>query len=356
MFDFKVKQLGFSKDINDPLYLKPINIPIGEWWSLTIPKSSLPSCKLKLATIKNLGTVDDIDCECSIELNKIISKSCVYRLPNDEKAYISVTIIDKEVIPAFNIIVDEYEILEFEGGTIEDLLTLIDAMNLGQEELGYGVKIYFDKSFNGKTASIYGTDNVYLLNERFCLNYSKYIGVDFSFCEVGCHRLGFINDNGDIVAFANQFNVVKNADRKTKMIEYTFNDFYHRHRVELGLNIASYPIEEEQKTLSTGDISIYNIIVRTQRDFYTGLLEHQEHLRLLAILKNGIKVDGKPALMVGAYGNDSQGFSEKSIGSGTLNFKDEVYKNTDLCLSGCLSGSTFRFEVFETEKVQTLLG
>lgn len=359
MIDFGVKQVGFSTDINDPLSLKPINIAIGEWWSVTVPKSSLPSCNLKLAVIKNIGSVRDSACECDLEINKIIEKSCLYQIPNDDTAYLNITILDKDIIPAFNLIVDEVEILEFDGGTFEELILLINGMSLGVDELSYGVRVYFDKKYNGKTASIDGNEQalkeVYLLNDRFCLNYSKYVGISFSFCDIGCYRLGFINNEGCVVAFANQFNVVKKAPKKERMVEYYSNGFYHRHRMFLELRTATYLNEEEQKILSTGDISILNVIIRTQREFYTGLLNHKQHLELLSIFKKEFKIDGEKALMVGSYNNETEGFGRLTIGNGILNFKEQVYKNIDACSTGCESGSIFRYEIYETEKIQTIL-
>lgn len=359
MIDFGVKQVGFSTDINDPLYLKPINIALGEWWSLAVPKSALPSCKLKLAVIKNIGSVVDDNCSCELEINKIIEKSCIYQIPNDDTSYLNLTILDKNIIPAFNIIVGEVEILEFEGGTIDDLILLTNGMNLGVDELGYGIRIYFDRKYNGSTAIIQGTEEavkeVYLLNDRFCLNYSKYVGVSFSFCDIGCHRLAFVNNDGCIVAFANQFNVIKKAPKNERIVEYNSNGFYHRHRMFLDLKTATYLNEEEQKTLSNGDISILNVIIRTQREFYTGLLNHKQHLELLSIFKKEFKIDGEKSLMIGSYNNDSQGFRRTSIGNGTLIFKEETYKNIDACSTGCESGSVFRYEIYETEKIQTIL-
>jgi hypothetical protein len=359
MIDFAVKQVGFSTDINDPLFLKPINIALGEWWSVSVPKSSLPSCKLKLAVIKNIGSVSDEGCECDIEINKIIEKSCIHQIPNDDKSYLNITILDKEIIPAFNLISNEVEILEFDGGTIEDLIILLNGMNLGVDELSYGVRIYFDKKYNGSEASIEGTEQalkeVYLLNDKFCLNYSKYIGISFSFCDIGCYRLGFINNDGCVVAFANQFNVIKKSPKKERIIEYYHNGFYHRHRMFLQLRTATYLNEEEQKTLSNGDISILNVIIRTQREFHTGLLEHKQHLELLSIFKKEFKIDGERAIMVGSYNNDMEGFGRKTIGNGVLNLKEQVYKNIDACTTGCESGSSFRYEIYETEKVQNIL-
>lgn len=355
MIDFGVKQVGFSSDINDPLSLKPINIALGEWWSLSVPKSALPSCKLKLAVIKNIGSVVDSDCNCGVEINKIIDKSCLYQIPNDETSYLNLTILDKNIIPAFSIITGEVEVLEFEGGSIDDLIILINGMNLGVDELGYGIRIYFDKKYNGSTATIEGTEEVYLLNDRFCLNYSKYLGISFSFCEIGCHRLAFVNNDGCIVAYANQFNVVKKAPKNERIVEYSLNGFYHRHRLFLDLKTATYLNEEEQKVLSTGDISILNVIIRTQREFYTGLLRHKQHLELLSVFKKEFKVDGEKALMVGSYNNEAEGFGRLTIGNGVLNFKEETYKNIDSCSTGCESGSVFRYEIYETEKIQTIL-
>jgi len=359
MIDFGVKQLGFSSDINDPLFLKPINISLGEWWSLAVPKSSLPSCKLKLAVIKNIGSAGDINCDCEIEINKIIEKSCLYQIPNDDTSYLNITILNKDEIPAFNLIVNEVEILEFEGGNFDNLVLLLNSMGLGVDELGYGVRIYFDKKYNGSTASIEASEQalkeVYLLNDRFCLNYSKYVGISFSFCDIGCYRLGFIDNSGNIVAIANQFNVVKKSKKNERVIEYYSNGFYHRHRMFLQLRTATYLNEEEQKTLSTGDISILNVIIRTQREFYTGLLEHKQHLELLSIFKKEFKIDGEKALMVGSYNNDMEGFGRKTIGNGVLNFKEQVYKNIDACTSGCEIGSSFRYEIYEKEKIQNIL-
>ena len=359
MIDFGVKQIGFSTDINDPISLKPITIAVGEWWSITVPKSALPSCKLKLVVIKNIRTITDSDCNCEVEVNRIVEKSCIYNIPNDDTAYLNLTILDKTTIPTFNIVVDEVEIVEFEGGTFDDLILLLNGMNLGLDELSYGVRIYFNKKYNGKLASIQGTEDalkqVYLLSDKFCLNYSKYVGISFSFCDTGCHRLGFMNNEGCIVAFANQFNVVKKAPKYDRIIEYYLNGFYHRHRICLELKTETYVNEEEQKTLSTGDISILNVIIRTQREFYTGLLTHKQHLELLSVFKKEFKVDGKKAIMIGSYSNDKEGFGRRTIGNGILNFKEEVYKNIDACASGCDSGSIFRYEIYETEKIQTIL-
>lgn len=359
MIDFGVKQIGFSSDINDPLSLKPINIALREWWSVTVPKSSLPSCKLKLAVIKNIGSASDADCNCEIEINKIVEKSCIYQLPNDDTSYLNIIILDKEIIPSFNLIVNEVEILEFDGGSFDDLILLLNGMSLGVEELGYGVRVYFDRKYNGETASIQsseqGLKEVYLLNDRFCLNYSKYVGISFSFCDIGCYRLGFMDNSGNLVAFTNQFNVVKKSQKNERIIEYYANGFYHRHRMFLQLRTATYLNEEEQKILSTGDISILNVIIRTQREFYTGLLEHKQHLELLSIFKKEFKIDGEKALMVGSYNNDQEGFGAKTIGNGVLNFKEQVYKNIDSCTTGCQNGSTFRYEVYEKEKIQNIL-
>lgn len=356
MITFGVKQIGFSSDINDPLTLKPIVIPKGEWWSVSIPKSSLPTCKLRVSLIKNYTTSGTCKCE---DDNQVISTSCLYELPNDNRAYLNLTILNKDVIPAFNIVVDETEILEFEGGDISELILLINGMGLGLDELGYGIRIFFDREYNGKVASISSTEQglkeVYLLSETFCLNYSQYIGVSFSFCETGCYRLGFVNKDGDILAISNQFNVFNKAPKCDRIVEYYLHGYYHRHRMTLKLRTPRYVNEEEQKILSTGDISILNVIIRTQAEFYTGLLSHDEHIRLLSVFKKEFKVDGKKVIMVGGYNNDTEGFGQMSIGSGTLNYVEDVYKNIDACAGGCETGSVFRFEIYETEKAQNIL-
>ena len=46
----------------------------------------------------------------------------------------------------------------------------------------------------------------------------------------------------------------------------------------------------------------------------------------------------------------------KTIGTGTLNFKDESIINLDSCTNACTTGSTFRFEVYETERVGSVMG
>jgi len=356
MFDFAVKQLGFSKDINDPLELKPINIPIGEVWSLSVNKSALGCDKLKVATITNTSSILDENCNCEIEINAITSKSCLYHIPNDNRAYLNIAINDKNNIPSFSIYVDESEIFEFEGGSYEELLGLIEYMDLGVDELGYGIRLYFDRQYNGRVATITGTEQVYLLSDKFCLNYSKYVGLTFAFCTLGCHRLVFIKTDGTVVAMSNQFNVIKKAEKNTQVVEYYKDNIYHRHRIKMTLSSPKFPTEEEQKILSTGDISISNVIIRTQRDFSTGLLSQKQHLDLISVFKSEFKINGSKALLIGSYDNGQEDMYGNTIGTGTLNFKDESIINLDSCSNSCGIGSSFRFEVYETERVGTILG
>lgn len=353
MLNFNVKQIGYSTDINDPLSLGVVEIPVNEWWSMSVRKSALPNCKLKLITIKNFS-LDDISCYCGEDANIKSDANCIYSVENDDRAYLSLTILDKTDIPAFKILVDENEILEFDGGSIDELIMLGNSAQLGVEELGYGIRFYFDRSYNGKLAEISGTTDVYLLNDVFCLNKSDYVGINFAFCETGCYRLGFVKGD-EIVAISNQFNVVKKAKKNTHIIEYYQNGFYHRHRIFLTLNNPKYIIEEEQKTLSSGDLSVKNVIIRTQQDFYTELMPHDEHLKLVSIFKKDFKLAGQKCIMIGGYSNDQEGFYNTSIGNGTLNFSDDTIKSIDQCGEGCESGSIFRFEVYEYEKYQTII-
>jgi len=50
-------------------------------------------------------------------------------------------------------------------------------------------------------------------------------------------------------------------------------------------------------------------------------------------------------------------FCSSSVGNfGELNFKDESIINLDSCTNACTTGSTFRFEVYETERVGSVMG
>lgn len=354
MFNFRVKQVGFSTDINDPLNLDVIEIPKGEWWSMTVPKASLGGCNLKMATVKNTKNIIDADCNCEIEVNTIQQRSCIYNLPNDEKAYLNLVMLDKENVDKFTIFIDGDEAFEFDGGTYEEFVNSVEQSRIGIEELGYGVRLFFDKSYNGRSATT-NSETTYLLNDVFCLNYSKYVGIDFAFCEIGCYKIIFMDNDGNIKSISNPFNVVNRANRKTKIIEYQFDGFYHRHRIGLELKQVQFVNEEEQKSLSNGDISISNLVVRPQRDFYTSPLTESEHLRLIQIFKSEFKLDGKKCLMIGGYDNSQEFSATKSIGSGTLSFKDGTIKSSDSCGQTCSFGSIFRFEVYETERIGNIL-
>jgi hypothetical protein len=356
MFNFSVKQMGFSSDINDPKDLTPINIPIGELWSLSVPKTALGCDKLKVVTIKNTSSIIDESCQCEIEINTVMSKSCLYHIPNDNKTYLNIAINDKNNIPRFDVVVDELEIFEFAGGTYDELLSLIEYMDLGIDELGYGIRLYFDRKYNGMTATITRTDQVYLLSDKFCLNFSKYVGLTFGMCEIGCYRLAFVKTDGTVVAMSNQFNVIKKAENGTQVVEYYKDNIYHRHRIKMALSSPKFPTEEEQKILSNGDISISNVIIRTQRDFSTGALTQKQHLELISVFKNEFKVNGSKALLVGSYSNEQEDMRGNTIGSGTLNFKDESIINLDSCTNACTTGSSFRFEVYETERTGSIMG
>ena len=354
MFNFKVKQIGFSTDINDPLNLDVIEIPKGEWWSMTVPKSALGGCNLKMATVKSTRSIVDIDCNCEVEINTIQQKSCIYNLPNDEKAYLNLVMLDKDNVESFTIFVDENELFEFDGGTYEEFLNSIEQSRIGVEELGYGVRLFFDKSYNGRIATT-NSENNYLLNDRFCLNYSKYVGIDFAFCETGCYKIIFIDVDGNVKSISNSFNVVSRASRKSKIIEYYFDGFYHRHRIGLELKQTQFVNEEEQKSLSDGTLSISNLVVRPQKDFYTSPLTEQEHLKFIQILKSEAKIEGKKCILVGGYENSQEFSKDKTIGNGTLSFTDGLIKSSDSCGETCSDGSIFRFEVYETEKVGNIL-
>lgn len=315
--------------------LNSVDIPKGEMWYISIPKS-ISDCGAKLVTIQCKAPVGD----CQFE-QVLTNLSCIYKIDNDEKSYLSLVVIDKEDITPFEIVVEENSILEFEGGSFDDLLLLLTGMELGYDINGYGVTIYFDKQYSGKIAAT-NSLSVYLLNETFCYNNNSHFGISFCFSEIGCYRLGLIK-NGEIIAISDQINVISYKPY-TPVVEYYDNNIYHRHRIGLTINEPAFVTEEDEKILSSGELLISNSITRRESEFETTPIFTEEHVNLIKILKRGVKVNGEYATLRGAYTVDKDSPSKRRIGSGRLIWQDFISTKSD-CNIGCSTQSVLKYEM-----------
>lgn len=364
----KFKQIGLSKDINDPLDLGSIQLPKGEYWAVSVDKSII-NCKDKLYAIK-CDTKQPMDSDTPCQKEHVITKqSCVNSISNDEKSYISLTIVDKAVISPFTLYYDEIiddtveqvDIFEFDGGDIDDLSAVAIDFDLGVEITPYGIILYFNQEYVGKIASITKVTDVYLLNSTFCRNYSPTVTVGMCFNSVGCYRLAFYRTQSDgnlkLTAISSTINVLSYKPKNTKLIEYydSANGLYNRHRVDMTYDTPDFVIEEDETILSSGKLSSSNVIIRNESTFRAGLYDRNSHLELIRVLKGGAKIDGEAVLMRGGYSIDGISMNQTYMGFGNLSLIDRDIINLNLCNTGCESGSTIRYQINEEERVRKVI-
>jgi hypothetical protein len=360
------KQVGLSKDLNDPLELGSVEIPKGEHWSVSVDKSVI-GCNDKLYAIQcgvKLPLLSATPCQ---QEHIITRRSCVNSISNDETSYISLTIVDKSTISAFTIyyqdVVDEVteniDIFEFDGGDIDDLSATAFGFNLGVEITAYGIILFFNQEYVGKTASITTLTDVYLLNNAFSRNYSPTVTVGMSFSSIGCYRLAFYKKqtNGELKlsAISGTIKVLSFKPKNTKIIEYYENGLYSRHRVDMVYDAPDFVIEEDEKVLSSGKLSNSNVIIRNQATFRAGLYNQSNHLELIKVLKSGAKVDGENVLMRGGYNIIGETMNQEYMGSGSLSLIDKDVINLNSCGTDISQGSTVRYQINEEERERKVI-
>jgi hypothetical protein len=350
------KQVGKSTYLNDPLDVEPIQIPIGERWSLSVNKSVL-NCGDKPYIIKCDSPLPD----CQTE-HLVTKDACVISIDNDETAYISITVTDKDKISPFmlyyqEIVEDEIElveIFEFDGGDISELAMTANSFNVGINITNYGAILYFREDYLGKTATISETNDVYLLNEKFCRNYSNKVGVTMCFREYGCYRLAFYKKLADgtlkLSSISGSISVISFKPHNTKIIEYYDEGLYHRHRVLMTYDSPQFLVEEEETILSTGKLNLSNTIIRSQTPFRAGLYDQDQHLELLRILKKGVKLDKEKIKLRGGYNIQDETVSRKYMALGNLDLVDRDIININNCSTSCTDGSSVTYVINEEKE------
>ncbi len=349
MNPIKFKQVGLSTDYNDPLTLSTIEYRLGEQWYTTVPKSAVPNCKLNLGLIRNSD-----DCVC--DANILESTSCLVSLPNDNKSYLSVIIPDFENIEPFviyrNVPIDGYyepvELFLFDGGTFDELVIYAQSYKVGVEVLSYGLKLFFNIDYATQACFIETSGEAYLLTEALLINRSNYYGITFNITTVGCYRLALINTSDEVLAISNKINVVAHKNKFSNIIEYNDNGFYHRFRTYLYCTY-NLVVEEDEKKLSSGNVSISNVITRQQASVNTGWYSIKEHRDIIRILKSGVKLGGEKCFLRGEYSLSEENHLRQSTGSGTLYFPED----STTCYSG--QSSEFQLEFIEEEKIQNVI-
>jgi hypothetical protein len=355
----KFRQVGKQTDLNAPKCLKEVRIPLGETWHFLINKSVLGcDCNPKVAIIapyKNIG-------ECVFQENVLEKYSCIEKIENDGKAYINLIIKDINDIPNFTISVDGEDIFDFisseaEISDYDELLLYTESLGYGYEITNYGIRLYFDKRYTNRKATI-STDRIYFLHDTFCLYKSDVYRLSICFRQVGNYQI-VILDEDDIISVSDPIIVTAYIDKKTSMIEYVDKGFFNRYRIPLRTFGDEILVDESEGVLSNGTISISNTILRPQKSFETQYLEISEHLELAQILKKGCKLDFKKCFLRGEYVLGEGNNSRKTLATGTLNFPDEEIKNTADCSMTCTSTSSFKYhiqEYFEYKPISPPLG
>jgi hypothetical protein len=347
----KFKQLGSVVPFNDVAIDKTIHVPIGEWWSVSVP---------------NYGQCDRVaivECKTNelCEEEPIIgNRSCLRRIDYNNMAWVGILIEDFEDVPPFTLYAtdnegNEIDVFTFEGGTIEDLIDSHDEIEMTPS----GVKMYFDMEYANQDVRVSNSD-LYLSSQKFCLKKVNKVGVDFSFCEHGCYRL-VIYRKDVAIAVSNRIEVVANNDNNNLgvLIEYYQDDFYYRYRLPIYLGATLYETEETEKKLSDGNYSISDSIIRPYVPFKTNLLTRDEHFEILQIIKgtSSLKIGGRMVYFRGAYDAGVEGVDKRYSATGTLYLKEltKVYNSSECGNDGCNADSTFKYEIFEKEKSGTML-
>ena len=342
MIKFKSIDNSSFSDINNTLTCE--QVMVGDSISLTIPKS-LTKCKPKLAIIE-CGS-KTLNCEPNPKPTTLLG--CVYLLDNDEKAYVNLIIKNRSLIPNIKIgtseVIDgETELTEYfeyeDGGTYDDLIAYLSGNdNFGFEETPYGIKIFFNKELSGKSINLVSDNTVFLVGKAFCPTNSNEYGLSFCLNKKGCYQILLYTGEDKILAYSNAITAVDFMPVGTSIIEWYENGFYHRERLPIWTEGSEILIEESEKVLSNGKVSITDSIIRTEKSFYTDLLDIEVHRKLAKLMKGSFRIDNQKALLRGNY--DILESNKKYIGSGRLNFPDDDIIGLDNCNTGCESGSKF---------------
>lgn len=345
------KELGVNVSFNDTDIKDTIQVPLGEWWSVSVPYGG--SCdRVAIVECKK-----NVLCE---EETEIGHRSCLRKLEYNDTAWVGIIVEDEEDVPAFTLNAtddegNEIDVFTFEGGTLDDLLDSHDAI----EMTSFGVNMYFDKDYAANGATI-TNDDLYLTNSTFCLRRSNKAAVDFSFCDYGCYRI-VIYRKEKAIWVSNKIEVVANNDNASMgtLVEYYKDGFYYRHRLPIYLGDIKYETEETEKKMSDGNFSIYDSTIRPYVPFKTDLLTMEEHFWLLQVLKGSdmLKVNGRMVYSRGAYEAGLAGIDRRYSGAGNLYFRDmtKVYNSNECGSDGCNNASTLTYEIFEREKEGTIL-
>ena len=325
----------------------PIQIPINEYWSFSILKSELPKCDYQIGLI-NLNKMVE---PCVFETDVLQKKIKVEKMENDGKAFISLIIKNKDIVPDFTLTVDDNEIFVFEKqdeeiNDFEELLLSLNNYKISYEVAPFGIRLYFDIKYTSKEVVI-DTEELYFLNSKFCLYRNDYVKVCLMIEELGKYQLVVLNGN-EILSRSNCIEVINFIDKNTVILEYIKNGFYHRYRETLRLLDEEFQTEESETILSTGEISIRNTLIRPQQQFQTRFMESEGHRALIAVLKAGVKVNGERAKLRGEY--SLQQLNNKMIGAGTLTFPDRIMMLGENCGQGCESKSSFNLVINDFKK------
>lgn len=345
MINFKSVDGKSRTDIDVKLNCQQVRV--GDSISISIPKS-LTKCKPKIAIVKCNQKLHD----CTLNPEPDTLKGCVYSIDNDEMAYATLVIKNRDLIPNFKIgrseVVDgETEVAELfeyeDGGTYDTLIDyLISNPYFGFEETNYGVKIFFDKENAGHTIKLQSDSTLFLIGKTFCLNKSSEYGLSFCLPK-GCWQILLYTGEDETLAYSSAINSVDFEPIGTSILEWYDNGLYHRERVPIWTEDSEVLIEETETVLSSGKISITDTIIRPEKVFYTDNIGIEEHKKMVKILKGSFRINNEKALLRGDYTLIPS--NKKYMASGRLNFPGDDIIGLQDCTNGCNSGSEFKYEI-----------
>ena len=335
------KALNKIVDFYDPLSLSTINIPINEWWSILVAKSSI-TCGSKYAVMKCKNRIAD----CKIEYNIILSEGCFRTIDYDNSCYVSIVNFE-ENIPKFNLRAKNGEIIEdlmqFDGGNYDSLIESVESHGLTIEKTKNGFNIHASAEYAGWTvmlSNLLGRDKFQLIN-------SKSVGLDFCFKETGCYRIVTLDKNDEVLEMSSPINVVSKNSVNYPLVSYFKDGFYQRYRLPIYLGKVELSTSETTKTLANGSVKISDVIVSKKMEITTDLITISELTELIALLKNGIKINNENYILSGNMDLQVQSFGSKSIFKGSLICKNPVFASGEACSSDTTQTSTLTFSINE---------
>ena len=321
----------YSDDCADTLVVKK-----GEFTSLLIPNSTV-GCGNKIKLIK---CTKDENCE-SIEIETNLG--CLAEPFGANMSFFTFTLEDVDTIEPFYINIGDTELVQFEGGTQEEMFDNFESYNILIESTKYGYRLYFDKEFSGETITTNAT-SISINEQVACFKKSNFKNISFTICELGCFRIVVYTDKKDY-AISGNIKVIED-NKKYSLLQYYDEGFLLRYRIEANLFGNTFDIKEEEKTLSNGQIAITGVTINEMSTLYVSHYTTDQHRELLRVLKNGAYLNNEKVLLKGAYAIGEQDFDNLYSATAQVVLSDK-YSSNSSCDTTCTSLSTATIEIVE---------